>query len=284
MDCIGPSGSFEGKEKGKNMGRKTIFFIDIDGTLVGADFVLSSEVIRAAKAYQSAGGQLTLCTGRSVIGTRHIAEGLGASAQAVLYNGAALYDFQKEKILWKKPMDREIMEYIRQIYKEHPGICMVIFTDKNIYRIRTNWMVENKGIPEERGIPVQGPSEIKEDILKITFVSDHEADLHACREYFQEGKYRFDFSGRHFAELVRNDSGKHLAAKELIRCLGDDYDIVFAAGNGENDIELLKQSDYSFAPVTAVEQVKQSADHIINSPEQNGMKEAFEAASGYKRV
>lgn len=134
------------------MSSKTVFFVDIDGTLVGADFFLNEEVIQAAKVYQKSMGSLVLCTGRSVYGTKHIADKLGVSAPAILYNGAVIYDFCQEKILWKRPLDRGIMEIIRRIYKERPEVCIEIFTEETIYRIRTNWMVENRGVPEERGI------------------------------------------------------------------------------------------------------------------------------------
>ena len=99
------------------MNNKTIFFADIDGTLLGAEFLLGEEVIRAAKNYQEAGGKLVLCTGRSVYGTKHIAHRLGSLAPAILYNGAVIYDFQREKILWKRPMDKKIMERVRCIYQ-----------------------------------------------------------------------------------------------------------------------------------------------------------------------
>lgn len=260
------------------MNNKTIFFADIDGTLVGAEFLLGEEVIRAAKNYQEAGGKLVLCTGRSVYGTKHIAHRLGSLASAILYNGAVIYDFQREKILWKRPMDKKIMERVRCIYQKHPGVCMVFFTEKAIYRIRTNWMAENRGVPEERGILYPEIPEIREDILKITFIADHSEDLKKCREYFTD-ECSFEFSGRHFAELVREGCGKHFAAKALMQYRELDAEFIFAAGNGQNDMELLRWSDYAFVPVTAEEKVKEVADCLIDGPEEMGMAEAFERAA-----
>lgn len=265
------------------MSSKTVFFVDIDGTLVGADFFLNEEVIQAAKVYQKSMGRLVLCTGRSVYGTKHIADKLGVSAPAILYNGAVIYDFCQEKILWKRPLDRGILEIIRRIYKERPEVCIEIFTEERIYRIRTNWMVENRGVPEERGILYPEIPQIKEDILKITLIADHSAELKKCRGFFNGG-YSFEFSGRHFAEIVREGCGKHIAAKELIKYAKLNPEIIFAAGNGQNDIELLSQSDYAFVPVTAEEKVRQVADYLIDSPKECGMKKAFETAAACRAV
>ena len=32
-----------------------------------------------------------------------------------------------------------------------PEICIQIFTEKGIYRMRSNWMIENHGVKEEMG-------------------------------------------------------------------------------------------------------------------------------------
>lgn len=268
--------------KDNYMSNKTIFFADIDGTLVGADFLLREEVVRAAKKYQEAGGKLVLCTGRSVYGTKHIADKLGAMAPAILYNGAVVFDFHRGEILWKRPLDKKIAEILQRIYQEHPGVCIEIFTEKAIYRVRTNWMVENRGVPEERGILYPEIPEIREDILKITLIADHSEELKRCRGYFTDG-CSFEFSGRHFAEIVREGCGKHVAAKELMQYWEPDAEMIFAAGNGQNDMELLRQSDYAFVPATAEEKVKEVADRLIDGPEKMGMAEAFETAACFWR-
>lgn len=267
------------REKEKCMNKKTIFFVDIDGTLSGSDFRLREDVIEAAKEYQKNGGHLVLCTGRSVYGTRKIARQLGVTVPAILYNGAVIYDFELEEILWNNSIDRKIMDCVYQAYERFPDVCIQIFTSSMIYRIRTNWTIENKGVPEERGDYFDMIPQINEDILKVSLVADHTEHLEQCRELFTSQGHSFEFSGRHFVEIVQAGSGKHIAAKKMMDMLPEKYDMVLAAGNGHNDIELLRQSHMAFVPENASEDVKRYANRLIKEPAAGGMKEAFEIAN-----
>lgn len=261
------------------MKKDTIFFVDIDGTLIASDFILREDVIECAKKYQMQGGNLVLCTGRSTYGTRMIAEKLNVNVPAILFNGAAIYDFKREEILWKKPLGNEIIKYIEQIYSRNPEVCVEIFTENHIYRLRTNWMVENKGVPEERGVLVNDIPEIQEEIMKLTLIADHTEELIKCKEYFPVGTYNCEFSGKHFVEVVCADTGKHLAAKEWLRIHNNPYEIIYAAGNAKNDIGILQMSDYAFVPRTAESDVQICADYLVDGPKESGMKEAFKIAA-----
>ena len=77
---------------------------DLDDTLLTTDKRVSDENRRAIEYFQSEGGLFTFVTGRVPAGARLMLEYIHPNAPVVCFNGAAIYDFEKEKFLWKKTL------------------------------------------------------------------------------------------------------------------------------------------------------------------------------------
>lgn len=265
------------------MSKKSVFFTDVDGTLIHSDFVLRDDVIEAAAAYRQAGNSLILCTGRSVQAVTPYLEKLGITEPAIIYNGGAIYSAQEKKILWKQVIDRSVLDYVQYVYDHHPEICIIVFTEKDIYRLHSNWTLENKGIPQEHGIVITDISKIQGEILKISLIADHHAELERCRQLDIWDGWKLEYSGRHFLEVVSQNTGKGIAMKKLL----DEYDfpgeVIYAAGNSMNDIGMMREADYAFAPKDSGEDVLAVCDHVIDTAVAGGMKEALNYAERHCR-
>lgn len=261
----------------------SVFLCDIDGTLVGKDMVLLKEVKEAVDSYMNSDGKLILCTGRSWIATRKIKEDLNLTDPLIVYNGAAIYDPEKDRIIWKETLDQDVLKAVGYIYENFPEVSIQIFTDKDIYRLRTNWMIETYGVPEERGTEIKDVSMIEGEILKLSFTANHRADLEKCQKLHFWEKYRYEYSSRHFSEVVAKHTGKHVAAKQLLKVLKINEEKIFAAGNGMNDLKMLQLSHCSFAPEDAAKEVREISNMVIDSPEKGGIRQAFELADQYNQ-
>ena len=259
----------------------SMFLSDVDGTLVGNDFHLHDDVIQAAKDYEASGGRLILCTGRSVEALEEYSRKLNLKFPAVVYNGAGIYEFQRKRLIWKKPLGKDILHDIQFIYEHLPEICIQIFTEKGIYRMRSNWMIENHGVKEEMGKEIFSAGQAQGDILKLSFTANHRTILEKCRNLPLWKGRRYEYSSKHFTEVTSEQTGKHVAAAHLMEVLGAKKEKIFAAGNGMNDLSMLKMGHCSFAPKDAARQVLEISDILIDSPASCGMKQAFRLADQY---
>lgn len=266
------------------MKKNSLFLCDIDGTLVGDDFLVRDKVKKMIQNYQQLGGTLVLCTGRSWEAAKGIYEELKLRTPAIVYNGAGIYDSAQEKLIWCRPIDSRILKEIPYIYQNFPNLAIQIFTEKEIYLFRSNTMLENYGVPEERGKIIHNISQVSGKILKLSFTADHRAELQKCKELPIWKKYRYEYSSHHFSEVIAQNTGKHIAAKKLLEILRVQDQKIFAAGNGDNDLELLRMSDCSFAPRDAVETIRKASNLLIPSAKKGGIKQAFWLACEYHKM
>ncbi len=80
---------------------KVILMTDLDGTLLTDDKRILTEDLAAINHFRDGGGIFTMATGRGYSMARSIAEKLTLDTPAVLFNGAAVFDFRQDKFLWR---------------------------------------------------------------------------------------------------------------------------------------------------------------------------------------
>ena len=93
---------------------------DLDGTLLQAGYGIPKNNIEAVERFVAKGGRFTVCTGRSKESVRRYIDWLPLTAPAVLNNGALIYDFNKEKVLYSTFLNKRAVELIRKMAKTFP--------------------------------------------------------------------------------------------------------------------------------------------------------------------
>jgi hydroxymethylpyrimidine pyrophosphatase-like HAD family hydrolase len=71
---------------------------DIDGTLIFGE-ELPEENIKQIEYFISEGGIFAVCTGRTLLGSRNIIDGLEFIGPSVFMNGALVYDCKTDEII-----------------------------------------------------------------------------------------------------------------------------------------------------------------------------------------
>jgi hydroxymethylpyrimidine pyrophosphatase-like HAD family hydrolase len=112
---------------------------------------------------------------------------------------------------------------------------------------------------------------LEKDWIKIILCDRHE-HLLACREllasFDMESKTNNFFSAITYLEIVHNHVSKGNMLGELLNIEGFQFKKVIAAGDFQNDIEMLRRADCGIAPANAQEDVKKIADVIaVNNDE-----------------
>lgn len=260
--------------------KKYLFLSDIDGTLLRGDSGIGHGVVNSAQVFMDNGGLLSLCTGRSHIATRWVAKALNIYLPCVIFGGAALYDFTKEKYVWIHPMENHILECIKKVYDHYPEISIQIYSRDDIYLVRANAHLLSYGVKEELADHTTNLEDVKGEIVKIVLVSKNKTLLAQCGdEVFDDEYFNFEFASNHFAEVVASGTGKGRA----FCFLADHYNVslenTFAAGDGMTDLPMLLAAGFSFAPEDAAKNILEICDMKIPPCEQGGMEQAFNYAN-----
>lgn len=88
---------------------------DVDGTLNNKFRKLPKRNYDAIKKFTSLGGNFTLASGRMVSSLKRNYDRIPANRPAVIVNGAGVYDYQTEKMLWRRTIGPKGREFVREI-------------------------------------------------------------------------------------------------------------------------------------------------------------------------
>lgn len=101
---------------------KVILMTDLDGTLLTDDKRILPLDLEAIERFRAGGGLFTMATGRGYSMAKHIADKLRLDCPAVVYNGAAVYDFRQEKFLWQCEIGSRAADIIKRVAERYPDI------------------------------------------------------------------------------------------------------------------------------------------------------------------
>lgn len=249
------------------MNLNNIFLVtDADGTLLTDDKRILGKDRKAIREITQSGGLFTIATGRGVTLARRVAEEAELLIPAVIFNGAAVYDFAKESFLWKCALPEIADDYIKLLTERFPTLGVEILLDENVYVAATNeW--------EEKHLAYGCPNPLRckldevppDNRLKALFV-DEPGVIDGVIAFSREQ----NFSGIHlvrsapvFYEMLPEGVDKGGGVKKLLELTGINNRYIVAAGDYNNDLEMVREADLGVAVANAEEVVKKAADLTV---------------------
>lgn len=113
---------------------------DIDGTLNNKFRKLPKRNYEAIKKFTDHGGNFTLASGRMISSLKRNYDRVPANQPAIIVNGAGVYDYQKQELLWKQtigPKGREFVREISETFNTHGhSVDVGIFFDDYVYIVK----------------------------------------------------------------------------------------------------------------------------------------------------
>lgn len=106
--------------------------LDLDGTLIGDDLVISSRVRRAIAAAQERGVTVALATGRMLDATLPFARDLGISAPLICYQGGLIQAPDSDVPLYRATMERALVREMLEWQAQH-GWHVVLYADNDVF-------------------------------------------------------------------------------------------------------------------------------------------------------
>lgn len=237
---------------------------DMDATLLTSKHAVSDKNREAIEYFISNGGKFTVASGRMKKAVRSFFGQLKINAPAILHNGAQIYDFHNEKILYERFIEEERKEAIRRVYNEVPGFGLEVYCDDTVYVYRE--CLETRRFNNRKyEVVYELPYEIWERPWVKFLIIGEKKELDRF-----EPIYKRDFdsgysvrSGKKYLDIVSSEASKGNALQKIIEILGVDRQKVIAVGDNMNDISMLEAAGISCAVENAEKSVKEKVDFIV---------------------
>lgn len=263
--------------------------IDIDWTLIGSNGKISQNTKDLILKLQDRGINVILVSGRPTNSMIEIAKELkiDENYQVVLTgNGAKGYDVKNEKIVFDSPIEKSLAIKVFD-YIENLPISPMLDDGKYLYvkdvfgGIITSLEGEKQNIIEyearKSDFLLREVKSFQNDIefninniLCIVEPKNIENLIKDLKDKFGNDLY-ITQSAPFYIEFHKKGVNKAKGLKNL----GINPETLIAFGDGINDIEMLKYSKYSVAMGNAVDELKEIADYITDTNDNEGVYKAL---------
>ncbi|MDR0197069.1 MAG: Cof-type HAD-IIB family hydrolase [Oscillospiraceae bacterium] len=244
-----------------------VFLItDADGTILTDDKRILDADRAAVRELTESGGLFTIATGRGLTLARVVARALELEFPAVIFNGAAVYDFTRECFLWRHTLPEAAKDYVLRVRERFPEIGAEILRGDEVYVISTNSLEEGHlafGAVE----PIRCSFEEvpPDDWIKVLLVDEPEVidEVIAFMDGNSFGETHLVRSSPIFYEMLAFGVDKGSGMMKLLELMGISGRYVVAAGDFMNDLEMLRAADLGVAVSNAEEAVKKEAGLVV---------------------
>lgn len=262
---------------------KKLIAVDVDGTLVNSEGVITPKTRDALIAAIKAGHEVMIVSGRPTYGLRKQAEellfdGLGGILSS--FNGGQLYDFKNKKVLANHPMDHELAMEILNFSKDLNLEVMVphgeyIYTDDadNFYSNRESGMLDME-------VVVIKDIRDRLDFVpnKLLFAQDPEKiDPESAKIIDKFGDRTVEVkSARFFHEVMPLGLSKGNSILEACKIFGIAREDVVVFGDEMNDVSMFEVAGTGVAMANAVDSIINMADFVTKSNNEDGIAHYLE--------
>lgn len=233
-------------------------FLDVDGTTVihGVDNLPSPRVTESVKRAMQTGIMVSLATSRPPKSVIHIIEHLGLNGYCVLSSGAQIYDPKSKKIIIEKVFPKSAMRHIVAAAKRYKSALSIYDGEKEFIYDGTHLPKKVLGIYFSQ----LEPSILQDITRKLTGV----VGITTHRMEAWEAGYEC-------LDIVSAEASKLHGIVEVSRLTGIKTHEIIGVGDGYNDFALLLACGLKIAMGNAVLELKDIADFIAPSVENDGV-------------
>lgn len=246
---------------------KVMLLSDMDGTLLNSEKRITDIDRAAIEKFTALGGKFTVATGRTIQSFEQYRSLIELKYPLIMYNGAAIYDYNQEKALFTQPLPDEAKAIAQEIIDLMPEIGGEVLKTDGTYVYRNN---DYQKLHTKLCNIVPNYAELSEIAdggwMKVLFAMSPE-DLEYIQVLVRQNGYdsvEFVKSSEMFYEMLPKGVSKGSALREY-RKLPDMDDFTFVSiGDFDNDIEMIKCADVGACPSNAEDSVKSVADIVLS--------------------
>lgn len=253
-------------------------FIDIDKTLLNGNGEVTPKTALAIEQAKKQGIRIFLISGRSRMSAIKFQE--FSSRYMINSNGADIYDCEKKETLYQSVMEPKICEKLYEMaHKED----MVIKLDFGLARaVNKAEYLEDYEIELTEEIHQfldQNP------VIQIALCSENLEKIEIVKKFIKEqtnlaviNQFIWEVNDKvmHAIHITNTDVSKGSAMLRLCKFLKIDGKETVAIGDKINDISMIKMAGLGVAMGNASDEMKQIANMVTSSNEEDGVAEVLE--------
>ncbi|URZ18484.1 Sugar phosphatase YidA (plasmid) [Clostridium felsineum DSM 794] len=265
-----------------------VIIMDIDGTLTNSKKIITDKTKKALKKAQELGTVLILASGRPTSGLMDFAEELEMDKNhglLVSFNGAKVVDCENGKVLFDETMSIEQGQAVLEHMKKFEVKPMI---DKGEYMYVNDVFkneIQYKGKPfniikyEARNNKFKLCE--KDDLAlfadyplnKILTAGEPEYLKEHYKEMMEPFKETLNcmFTADFYFEFTAKGIDKAKALDTVLMPMGYKKEEMIAFGDGHNDISMVKYAGIGVAMDNAVQELKDEADEVTLSNDEDGI-------------
>ena len=252
--------------------------IDVDGTLARSDGSISHRTCESIEKARKADSKIVIATGRPWLVAFDSVEKLGGVDFVVCSNGAMTVELPSERILEDIYLPQDLpTSLVDHLRKETPGICFAYEFTRGVKAEKGFAERLPPGVP--LGPPIDNVLELDPRPVRKILTWHEKFDLPDFMIHIKNtvnAKVDIASSGLTFLELGPPKVNKATALAKLTMRLNIRAEDTWAFGDEQNDIEMLKWAGCSYAMENAESSVKDAADFIAPSNDEDGVAATLE--------
>jgi len=251
---------------------------DVDGTLMGAERVISDTVRGSIIRWQESGRLFTIASGRQYLMFKDDIENLRIKTPVIVRGGAEIVDSLTGRVIYSQYIDekttKELVNHLRahnydvMIEKDDAFYSTYLFEPTRYLHIKRFSLSEfgNESAPKIN-VPL-GEQSVEEFEEFADDLVNKFPQLHIVRTYNDIGKA---------LDITSMSATKNLAVLELIKILDLDREDTVGVGDGYNDFPLLEACGLKVAMGNANDELKEIADMVVPDYKNDGVAHLIES-------
>lgn len=260
-----------------------LLVLDLDGTLTNSQKKITRKTKDALCKAQENGIKVVLASGRPTYGIVPLADELHLSESGgyiLSYNGGEIIDWKTKELLHAKLLDPQVLPYLYDCAKKN-DLAIITYQDEfiitespdDIYVQKEAFLNKMKIKKVDNFL-----SYVNFPIAKCIITGDGNRlmDLEKEMNSHLKGSMGVYRSEPFFLELVPNGIDKAQSLSILLDKLGMNKDEMVACGDGFNDLSMIQFAGLGVAMANAQLVVKEKADFITLSNEEDGVAHVIE--------
>lgn len=261
--------------------------LDLDGTLKNSQKQITPKTKRKLIELAQKGVKIVLASGRPTAGIYKEAKELQfeqLGGYILSFNGAKIIDYQTHHVMYNNTYGHDIIERVYQRAKEY-GLAILTYNDTTI-------LTENEDdqyVQEEaliNSMPIQHVDclvdAVSWDVNKLlltgkpdyiaSIVDEFKAPFGDCLSIYRSAPFFIEVMGSGI------DKAKSLAA--LLDEINIQQSEMIAFGDGYNDLSMIEYAGLGVAMKNAVDEVKNRADYVTLSNDEDGIYDCLMKLEG----
>ncbi|WP_274361953.1 Cof-type HAD-IIB family hydrolase [Paenibacillus thermotolerans] len=249
--------------------------IDIDDTLLNDNLEVTPGTREALAEAIRQGAVVTLATGRMFASTKKVAEQLELNVPVITYQGALIKNLLDGEVLYERSLPAEAAFKVIRFAKER-GLHLQAYLNDELYAWEENDKVKKyaEQVKVEYSIVTDFDSIAKQGSTKLLIIDEPSKLDELIPELKQllGEQAHITKSKPHYLEILHPEATKGHALLHLAAYYGIDRSQTIAVGDSWNDREMIEAAGLGVAMANAVEPLKQVADFITLSNNEEGVR------------